>query len=402
MKFIAGCVRAVLAAVLLAPASAQAQENADTLSPLVEVLSQTDDPQFQLDILKGISEALKGRRQVAMPQRWEQVETKLSQSANPEVRTVAQALALTFGSNRALSALRSLLVDASAELPARRMALDSLFDAKDSGLAPLLQQLLNDADLRAAALRSLAAYDDPKTPTAILAVYRTLNAGEKRDALNTLASRVTFAQPLVSAVGAGVVSSKDLSADVIRQLRNLKHATIDEEIRKVWGVARDSTADKQQEIAKYRATYRAGGSQPGDAIRGRVVFARTCQQCHTLFEEGGKVGPDLTGSNRADLEYILQNMVDPNAVIPNDYRSSTLETKDDRIITGIVSKQDDKSVTVLTANETLVLPRNEIKSLQQSDISMMPEGLLANLADQEIRDLIYYLSRPAQVPLPVK
>ena len=56
------------------------------------------------------------------------------------------------------------------------------------------------------------------------------------------------------------------------------------------------------------------------------------------------------------------------------------------------------AVTVLTANETLVIPRNEIKSLQGSDISMMPEGLLANLGDQEVRDLIYYLSRPAQVP----
>jgi putative heme-binding domain-containing protein len=91
--------------------------------------------------------------------------------------------------------------------------------------------------------------------------------------------------------------------------------------------------------------------------------------------------------------------VDPNAVIPNDYRSTTIEMKDDRVLTGIIKQQDKKSVTVATANEQLILPRNEIQSMQISELSMMPEGLLAQLSEQEIRDLIYYLGRPGQVPL---
>jgi len=91
-----------------------------------------------------------------------------------------------------------------------------------------------------------------------------------------------------------------------------------------------------------------------------------CQQCHSLFDVDGKVGPDLTGSNRGDLDYILQNIVDPNAVIPNDYRAWNLDTTDDRTISGILKQQDDKSVTIVTANETLVVPRNEIKSLKES------------------------------------
>ena len=74
--------------------------------------------------------------------------------------------------------------------------------------------------------------------------------------------------------------------------------------------------------------------------------------------------------------------------------------KDGRSITCIVQRQDEKSVTAVTQNEMLVLPRNEIQSLQQSELSMMPEGLLAPLQDQEVRDLLYYLSRPGQVPLP--
>ncbi len=192
---------------------------------------------------------------------------------------------------------------------------------------------------------------------------------------------------------------QDLTADLVRQLRTLKDSELNQELEKVWGVMRDSAADKQMDIAKYKQIYAAGGSQPGDAARGRAVFARTCQQCHTLFDAGGKVGPDLTGSNRGDLDYILQNIVDPNAVIPNDYKAWNLETTDDRSISGILKQQNDKSVTLVTANETLIIPRNEIRSLKESELSMMPEGLLQSLNEQEVRDLIYYLRSQAQAPL---
>jgi putative heme-binding domain-containing protein len=101
------------------------------------------------------------------------------------------------------------------------------------------------------------------------------------------------------------------------------------------------------------------------------------------------------------LDYILQNIVDPNAVIPNDYRAWNLETTDDRTISGILKKQDDKAVTLVTANETLVIPRNEIRLLKESQLSMMPEGLLQTYNEQEVRDLLYYLRSPAQAPFPV-
>ena len=168
---------------------------------------------------------------------------------------------------------------------------------------------------------------------------------------------------------------------------------------KTKSVYRPSSADKQAEIRKYRDIYHAGGSLPGEASSGRAVYNRICAQCHTLFDSGGKVGPDLTGSNRRDLDYVLENIVDPNAVVPNEYRAVNIDTSDDRTLTGIIKHQDDNSVTLATANETITLPRKEIKSLQQSELSMMPEGLLQPLSDQEVRDLIYYLSRPGQVPL---
>ena len=93
-------------------------------------------------------------------------------------------------------------------------------------------------------------------------------------------------------------------------------------------------------------------------------------------------------------------IVDPNAVIPNEYRTSEIETKDGRSLTGVVKIMGDKSIMLQTANELVTIPREEITSQRQTELSMMPEGLLASLTDQEVRDLIYYLGRSGQVPLP--
>jgi putative heme-binding domain-containing protein len=130
------------------------------------------------------------------------------------------------------------------------------------------------------------------------------------------------------------------------------------------------------------------------------VFNRVCAQCHHLFDFGGAVGPDITGANRADLDYLLQNILYPNAVIPNEYRAATLEARDGRVITGIIKSQSATAYSVQTVTELVSVQKSEIAKVEQSDVSMMPEGLVATLPDQEFRDLLYYLSRPGQVPLP--
>src|SRR5438105_11115147 len=126
---------------------------------------------MQLDVMKGMSAALKGRRSVAMPAGWSGVKTKLTTNKNAEVSTLAQSLGLTFGSHKASDALRSMTLNNKAEIGVRRAALQSLLAVKDSGAPAILKQLLQTADLRNDALKGLAAYDDPSTAPAILAVY---------------------------------------------------------------------------------------------------------------------------------------------------------------------------------------------------------------------------------------
>ncbi|MBL9136783.1 MAG: DUF1080 domain-containing protein [Verrucomicrobiales bacterium] len=372
---------------------------ADNLDALVGLLGKSSDTQFQLDILRGLREATQGRSGLPMPPQWEAIESRLLASDQVEIRTLARGLGLTFGSQKALAALRSTVGDRTVDAAQRQDALRALLGIRDATLPEQLRGLLQEPSMRGAAVRALATFDDPATAPALLAAYASLTGSEKRDALGTLASRPNYARPLLAAVAAGTISSKDLTAEVVRQLRNLKDEDINASLTKVYGTIREVNADKQAEIERYKRIFRAGGSTPGDAIRGRAAFAKVCQQCHSLFDIGGKVGPDLTGSNRGDLDYILQNIIDPNAVIPNEYLASTFELKDGRVVTGILKQQDDKSMTVATATETVSLARSDVSEIQQSQLSMMPEGLLAPLVDQEFRDLIYYLSRTGQAPM---
>ena len=393
----------------------------EAIALLVEQIPKMKNPGGRLSILEGLDEALKGRRQVGMPKAWPAVSRSLSAEKEPAIRARALSLGVTFGDESALDALRATLIDKSADVPRRLAAMESLLKVHDPRLPVLLDELVAEPSLRLApaaggdpagkaiasaqpalrapAIRGLAAYDHPHTAKTLILVYPDLTPIERRDALNTLASRPALAKALMDAVGEKKVPTTDLSADIIRQLRNLKDDALNAQIAKVWGTARDADPDRAKVIARTKAMIRTGYAGTPDPSLGRVVFIKTCAQCHTLFDTGGKVGPELTGSNRADLDYVLSNVLDPNALIGNDYVAHVIGTKDGRVLTGIVRNETKDAVTLLTANETVTIPKGEIEDRKPSDKSMMPEDIWAPLSDFEIRSLVSYLASPNQVPI---
>jgi putative heme-binding domain-containing protein len=370
------------------------------LDALVRLLGQIDDPAIQLDILRGMHAALLGRRQVAMPPEWPGVYRKLARSPHAEVREKATLLAVLFGDEQALSLLRKVLVDPQAEPAARQSALQALLSRREDRLVPLLHGLLDDPAMRGPAIRALAAYAHPETPRAILKRYVALTAEERADAVQTLAARPEYALALLDAVERGTVARRDVSAFAVRQMQALGDPRVAEQLARVWGMIRPPSEERAAQLKRYKALLTEDYVKTADLANGRRLYKQHCAACHVLFGEGGKIGPELTGSQRQNLDYILENLIDPSAVVPRDYQVTILQTADGRLVTGIIQQESEQVVTVQTPNELLRLPRDEILARKQSPLSMMPEGLLAPLRDDEVRDLISYLASPAPVPLP--
>ena len=136
--------------------------------------------------------------------------------------------------------------------------------------------------------------------------------------------------------------------------------------------------------------------------KGRAIYERTCMACHKLYGAGGIIGPELTGSNRADLDYILSQILNPSEVMQESYQLVIVTTRDGRTLSGTVVAEDNQQLTLRLVGQDSIVTKSEILSREKSPVSMMPEGLLKTLKDDEVRDLIAYLRTPAQVPLPQK
>jgi putative heme-binding domain-containing protein len=389
---------ALISAALRPTPSFAADAPSGGLNEVITLLDKLDDPSAQADVLRGVSAALKGRRQVAMPAGWRGVYAKLQASPDAQVREEAIGLALVFGDADAIAALRALAADAKADPAARQAALAALVQGHEPKLGPVLLSLLDDAALRGPAIRGLAGYSEAATAQAILQRYASLSESQRHDAINTLASRPAWAVPLLDAVEDGRIPPSDISAYTVRQLMGLNDKPVSDRLARRVVALRAPAQDKAALIATYKKTFTPDVMARADAGHGRAVFNKTCAACHTLFDAGGKVGPDLTGSQLANLDYVLENVVDPSAVVANEYLMTLIQTTDDRTITGIIRQENDASLTLRTTTEDVIVPKGEIKKRKTSPISMMPEGLLEGLSTADARDLIGYLASPAQVP----
>jgi putative membrane-bound dehydrogenase-like protein len=369
------------------------------LAPLVAGLAGTSDA-VQQDLLSGTREGLRGRKSMKMPEGWAAAYARLSKSEKPAIREHAVLLALIFGDPQALADLRKTALTTTVAPAERQSALEALIDKRVPDLAPVLHDLLSDKAVRRTVLRGLGSLPHDATPRHILAVYADLSSDERHDAVSTLASRKEHALELLDAVEKKVVPRTDVSAYIARQLYAFNDKQVTDRLHQVWGEVRETTTQKQEQIKRYKALLTPAALKNADLGNGRLLFSKTCQQCHKLHGEGGTVGPDLTGTNRAELDYLLSNIVDPSTEVSQDYRMSIVATHNGRVITGIIVERSPTRYILQTATERLVLAKEDVDVIKDSTTSIMPEGQLDTLTKEQVRDLFAYLAGKSQVPLP--
>lgn len=361
------------------------------LVSLVQVLGHTDENDVRFDLLTGINDALRGRKTVSMPKGWPALSANFA--AESELREPTLVLAMILGDPKAAADLRATMLDRNSPAERRQQAVQILAERGTSGLAPQLHQLLDDASVRGGAIRALAAFNDPATPKLLVSRYRSFSEAERADAISTLATRPASALALLSAIEAKAIPARDMSPFTARQLQAFGNKEISDKLSAVWGTIRPAGADKTSEMAKYKSMLTPDELQTADVANGRLVFNRICAACHKLNDDGADIGPDLTGSNRDNLDYVLENVLDPSAIVGRDYKLTIVATKDGRVMSGIIRERIERALVLQTANERITLSVDDIEELKESPVSMMPEGIFDKLTREEVRDLVGYLAR---------
>jgi putative membrane-bound dehydrogenase-like protein len=354
-------------------------------------IAKADSQDVQADAVRGMLLALGGAARLKTPDAWQAAAKKLHALKDPSAKRNVLALALVFGDASARDQLLQAAADPHVEAVERMHAIDLLVTDRTNGLPDLLVKLLDDTAVRPAAIRGLAAFHHPDTAAALLRRYLKLSPAEKEDAVQTLAARPDWGVALLIAVKRGHVPRQDVSSLVVRQLLTLKDDRLKSLVVDIWGEIKPASQRKKDLTEKLKLQLTDDVIAKANVKNGQALFAKTCGNCHKLYGKGGTIGPELTGSQRTNLDYLLDNVLDPSAIVPREYQVTVLELASGRVVQGIVVEETNFGLTVQTPNERVSIPKDQIESRNGSNVSMMPEGLFDRLSDAELRDLVAYL-----------
>lgn len=387
-------IAAALLILVLTSPPANAKE--DRLPLLVQTLGRIEDANALQALMRGMVKGLEGQRHVDVPEQWPDVAKKLAAHENAGVRDLTNQLSQIFGDEAAVRKALAVVRDPAATPDERRRQLTMLLDQQHPEASELLVELLDVPELQLQAIRGFAAVENPRAPRLLLQRYPTAAQSLRRAIIETLATRKPYAEALLTAVKSNAVERENVPTHVARGL----HTLLGNRFVEVFGEPPSLNADREQQLAKWKQRVTPDVLSKADASRGRVVFNKTCGTCHQMYGVGGKIGPDLTGSNRANLDYLLLNSIDPSYDVPVAYRMTTIVTVDGRVVNGVLAEEDRNRVVLKTVEKPrLVISTADIEERVISRKSMMPDGQLDALKARQVFDLIKYMQTREQVEL---
>ena len=373
------------------------------LDAAAKLLASATRPEQTKALIDGFDKGFEGRKPKEIPAT---LETALANLWNrPDANVPLVRLGLRLGSTSALTNAIEQISDSKVP-EADRVALVEVLSqlARPESLPPLLALVSQDGatGLRLAAVNALGGYREPEIASSLLKAYPSLPSPLKDRVLSTLASRPAWVSLMLDAMSQGKVVSSDLRTAQVQQILQFQDPGLSKRLESLWGrLPRSGAPEKIRRIAEIRGILPEGDK--GLPARGLAVFKENCAVCHRLFEEGERIGPDLTGVERGNLDFLLTSIIDPSAEIRKEYQAQAIALVDGRVINGLVLEETANSLTIIDGNrQKIVIPRDQIEEQRTSEVSLMPEGQLDKLRDDQVRDLFRYIQggpiAPASAP----
>ncbi len=258
-----------------------------------------------------------------------------------------------------------------------------------------LLQAGHSPEVQSAAAEALMGSGNRELAGKMFAVWSQYPAGVRQQMLATAIHSPVTTSALVDALESGHIPPAELDPSTRQVLRSVQDPGLARRVKKIVGV--DSTASREDVVRNFQPALK----MDGDRRRGAVTFARLCLPCHAIQGQGNHVGPDLSGMASRPKEALLVDILDPSRQVTPDYISYTLTTAQGETTTGLIAVESATSITLRRAgqaDETIL--RSQIAGLRAEGRSLMPDGLEQGLSQQDLADLLEFLTRSDSQLLP--
>lgn len=357
---------------------------------LTRTLPQVDAA-VRRNILQGWTDGLHGQSTAKAPAGWTEAAAAMRAGATDDSLALIDQLSVKFGDEATIGVLRQRAADANAGVEIRRRAIRTLVESRRAGLHDVYASLVEHPELGADAVRGLAASTDPTIFAMLMSRFGQLAPAARVEAIALLTARPMAAKMLFQAVKDGSFAKELVPAFQLRQVQSFRNAELNELIDAVWPELSGQTVAKKTRIEDLKQLLTESRRATGDVERGRALFTQSCSKCHRLHGQGGGPGPELTGSQRGNLNFLLENIVDPSATVAASFRMSVVELYDGRVLNGVITERTNVGFSLQTPTEKQSIRAEDVESVRETALSMMPDNLLDALTPDQLADLFAYL-----------
>lgn len=285
--------------------------------------------------------------------------------------------------------LEAIVRDARASVELRSLAIQLFAFSPHSDHRDLIGKLVESQEelpLRAKALRAWSAMGDKRCDEHLL--RQLVNSSPQWQAVvaEVIGGSQDRLSQLAIAIENGTIAPRAVGSVELKRLATIAKGETQTQLNAALGKLVNS--DRAKVLAEYEACLKLNG----DPLKGKLVFEKNCASCHRIADVGVKVGPDISDSRTQLPAQLLTNILDPNRVIDNNYFRFLALTEDDQVVEGMIVEETAESIVLRGQNDVRhVLLRQNLKQLKSTGVSLMPEGVEAQVDQQAMADLIAFI-----------